>query len=318
MRKLSMAPLVGLLWTLLALAAGGCSSLSESSFTSDVTATSLSQPFLVAAEQLADTPDEPGMSEGEGTATDLQPGLEAQDAADEFYDPFAETDEGEPAEIEEYDPWEPYNAVVFDFNYNLDKYIVKPIAKGYNYVTPDAVQRGVRNFFQNVRFVPRMLNNLFQGKLEGAGLELGRFLINTTIGLAGFFDPAKDYFELETPGEDFGQTLGYYGVGPGPYLLIPFWPSPLTVRDGVGVVIDMALDPINWLVLPFVEINDLPQAITDSTTALAVNWGTRAVELLNERSLNLETFQGVEEATVDLYGAVRNGYLQKRAKAIRE
>ena len=341
MRKPPMNLLAGVVCALVILAAGGCSSLSESSPTDNFSSPrgpvsqieavqtaeshevshrdpTLSALFLVAAEQPTGSPGTADVLEGEQAEAGAEPGLEAQDTEDEFYDPFAEGEEGEAGELEEYDPWEPYNAVVFDFNYNLDKYLIKPVAKGYNYVTPDPVQRSVKNFFQNVRFVPRMINNLFQGKFKGAGVEFSRFLINTTIGLAGFFDPAKNYFELETPSEDFGQTLGYYGMGPGPYLLIPFWPGPLTVRDGVGVAVDMALDPINWLVLPFVEIDGAPQAITDTTTALALNWGTRVIELLNERSLNLETFQGVEEATVDLYGAVRNGYLQKRAKAIRE
>ena len=218
---------------------------------------------------------------------------------------------------EEYDPWEPYNAVVFRFNYNLDDYVVQPVAEGYNSLTPDLVQRTISNVFQNVRFVPRFFNNVFQGKVKGAGIEISRFLINTTFGMGGLFDPATD-LGLETPEEDFGQTLGFYGVGPGPYLLLPFWPSPLTVRDGFGYVVDLALDPFNYLVLPFTQVEDWPQAVTNKDTALILNWGLRIGEILNERSRNLETFQGVEEATVDLYSAVRNAYLQKRAKAIRE
>lgn len=236
---------------------------------------------------------------------------------DEFFDPFAEPGEEMGEDQEEYDPWEPYNAVVFRFNYNLDDYVVQPVAEGYNSLTPDLVQRTISNVFQNVRFVPRFFNNVFQGKVKGAGIEISRFLINTTFGMGGLFDPATD-LGLETPEEDFGQTLGFYGVGPGPYLLLPFWPSPLTVRDGFGYVVDLALDPFNYLVLPFTQVEDWPQAVTNKDTALILNWGLRIGEILNERSRNLETFQGVEEATVDLYSAVRNAYLQKRAKAIRE
>ncbi len=235
----------------------------------------------------------------------------------EFFDPFAEPGEEMGEDQEEYDPWEPYNAVVFRFNYNLDDYVVQPVAEGYNSLTPDLVQRTISNVFQNVRFVPRFFNNVFQGKVKGAGIEISRFLINTTFGMGGLFDPATD-LGLETPEEDFGQTLGFYGVGPGPYLLLPFWPSPLTVRDGFGYVVDLALDPFNYLVLPFTQVEDWPQAVTNKDTALILNWGLRIGEILNERSRNLETFQGVEEATVDLYSAVRNAYLQKRAKAIRE
>lgn len=237
---------------------------------------------------------------------------------DEFFDPFALRDEEGQIVIEEYDPWQSYNEVVFEFNYRLDKYVFKPVARGYDFVMPNVAQRGVSNAFHNVRFVPRFFNNLLQGKFKGAGLEVSRFLINTTVGVAGLFDPARDLFDLDTPDEDFGQTLGYYGVGPGPYLLIPFFPSPLTARDAVGFVVDLGLDPWNYLVLPFIEVQGWPQVVTDDSTALWLNWGLRGLDILNTRSLNLETFQGVEEAAIDLYGAVRNGYLQRRAKLIQE
>ncbi len=237
-------------------------------------------------------------------------------ARDEDYDPFAKKEEGLSGEIEEYDPWESYNVAVFEFNYKLDRYAIKPIAKFYNRLIPDAVQRGISNLFHNARFVPRFFNNLFQGKFKGAGLELGRFAINSTLGIGGLFDPAKNWLELTTPDEDMGQTLGYYGMKPGAYLILPFFP-PYTVRDGVGFVLDIFLDPINWFLLPFIEIEQAPKATTGLEATL-VNIGSRVEFVFNERSLNLETFEGVEEATLDLYSAVRNGYLQKRARAIRE
>lgn len=243
---------------------------------------------------------------------------EAAPSPDEFFDPFAQEDEAARAVIEEYDPWQPYNEAVFEFNYRLDQYVYKPLAQGYDFVVPNAVQRGVSNAFHNIRFVPRFFNNLFQGKFGGAGLEVSRFLINSTVGIGGLFDPAEDLFELTTPDEDFGQTLGYYGVGPGPYLVIPFYPAPFTVRDGLGFLVDLGLDPWNYLVLPFVTVESWPQLIADEDTSFFLNLGLRGVDLLNTRSLNLETFQGVEEAAVDLYSAVRNGYLQRRAKAIQE
>lgn len=237
---------------------------------------------------------------------------------DEFYDPFAKPGEAL-SEQEEYDPWEPFNSVMFEFNRKVDKYVVKPVAQVYNFILPDRVQVSVSNFFHNVRFVPRFANNLFQGKVKGAGLELGRFVVNTTLGVAGFFDVARDGFNWQTPDEDSGQTLGVYGVGPGPYLVLPLLP-PLTVRDAVGYVIDLALDPINWLVFPVVEVEGVPSLVAhkNRTTSTFAQLGTRAGQIINERSLNLETFEGVEEATLDLYTAVRNAYLQKRAKAIRE
>jgi phospholipid-binding lipoprotein MlaA len=177
----------------------------------------------------------------------------------------------------------------------------------------------VANFFYNIRFVSRFFNNLFQAKFKGAGIEMGSFLINSTIGIGGFFEPAKTLFQMETPFEDSGQTLGVYGIKPGPYFLLPFLP-PLTVRDGVGYVIDLALDPINWLVFPIIEVEDVPSLVAhkNRNTTTFAQLGTRAGFIVNERSLNLETFEGVEESTLDLYGAVRNADLQRRAKAIRE
>jgi phospholipid-binding lipoprotein MlaA len=242
-------------------------------------------------------------------------GPEQGATADEPFDPFAKSDEGGG---EEYDPWEPFNTKIFEFNRQMDRFVLKPVAKGYNFVMPDLVQVGISNMFYNLRFAPRFLNNVFQGKLKGAGIEVGRFVLNTTAGYAGFFDVAKE-FDLVTPEEDFGQTLGFYGVKAGPYLVIPFLP-PFTVRDFTGYVGDIMLNPINWLVAPIIEVDNIPSVIAHKNrlTTTFVQLGTRVGEIVNERSRNLEKFQGVEEATLDLYTAVRNAYLQTRAKAIRE
>ena len=183
---------------------------------------------------------------------------------------------------------------------------------------PDVVQVGVSNIFSNLRFAPRFLNNVFQGKLKGAGIEVGRFLINSTVGLAGFFDLATKV-NLVTPEEDLGQTLGFYGVKPGPYVVLPLLP-PFTVRDFVGYVGDVFLNPINWLVVPIIEVDDVPSVIAHKNrmTTSIIQFGSRVGEVVNERSRNLQKYQGVEEATLDLYTAVRNAYLQKRAQAVRE
>ena len=234
---------------------------------------------------------------------------------DEPLDPFARADEGTG---EEYDPWEPMNTNIFEFNRQVDRFVLKPVAKGYDFVMPDLVQVGISNIFSNLRFAPRFLNNVFQGKLKGAGIEVGRFLINSTVGLAGFFDLAKKV-DLVTSEEDLGQTLGFYGVKPGPYLVLPMFP-PFTVRDFVGYVGDVFLNPINWLVVPIIEVNNVPSVIAHKNrmTSSLIQTGSRVGEIVNERSRNLEKYQGVEEATLDLYTAVRNAYLQTRAQAIRE
>jgi len=258
-----------------------------------------------------------------GPATEMtsEAGKDAppKDASDDFYDPFAKKEDALAAE-EDYDPWEGYNSAMFEFNRKFDTYVLKPVAKAYDTIMPNALQKGISNFYyNNIHFGPRLLNNIFQVKFKGTGIELSRFLINNIIGLAGFFDPAKNWYGLETPQEDSGQTLGAYGVPPGPYLVLPLLP-PFTLRDFFGYLLDFGMNPVNYFLLPTFEVNEWPSAIAhknrDTTTILQLS---RTVEeLVNYRSLNLETFQGVEEATVDLYSAVRNAYLQKRAKAIRE
>ena len=244
-----------------------------------------------------------------------QASAQPQTPSDQPLDPFAKADENVG---DEYDPWEPLNTNIFEFNLKVDRYVLKPVAKGYDFVMPDVVQVGISNIFYNLRFAPRFLNNVFQGKLKGAGIEVGRFLINSTVGLAGFFDLATKV-DLVTPEEDLGQTLGFYGVTPGPYLVVPLL-QPFTVRDFVGYVGDVFLNPINWLVTPIIEVDGIPSVIAHKNrmTSSIIQTSSRVGEVVNERSRNLQKFQGVEEATLDLYTAVRNAYLQKRAQAVRE
>ncbi len=198
------------------------------------------------------------------------------------------------------DPWEGFNEKMFWFNREiLDRFLLKPVATGWDFIFPDPVQRGFHNFFDNLAVVRRVVNNTLQLKLTGAGTELARFTINSTIGVVGFFDVAKDAFGINQRDEDTGQTFGVWGMGPGPYLILPFLP-PLTVRDGVGYAFDVAMTPYTYFI-PW--------------------WGSvagTATNTVNERSLNLDRFERVAESTIDLYGAVRNGYLQRRAAAIKQ
>jgi phospholipid-binding lipoprotein MlaA len=266
-----------------------------------------------AAPSLPETSDAPSVARIAMASPAAEPVTD--DLSNDIFDPFATPgEEG----IEEYDPWEPVNTKVFEFNRQFDRWVLKPVAKGYNFVVPSPVQVGVSNFFYNLRFPPRFLNNIFQGKVKGAGIEMGRFLVNSTAGIGGFLDVAQ-HLDLKTPEEDTGQTLGFYGVKPGPYMVLPLLP-PFTLRDLVGYVGDIFMNPINWLVAPLIEVEGVPSLIPHKNrmTTGFVQTGGRVFEIVNERSLNLEKFQGVEEATLDLYTAVRNAYLQKRAKAIRE
>ena len=198
------------------------------------------------------------------------------------------------------DPFESFNEKMFWFNREvLDRYVLKPIATGWDFLLPDPVQRGVHNFFDNLAVVRRVVNNSLQLKFNGAGTELARFTINSTVGVVGFFDVAKDAFGIEQRDEDTGQTFGVWGAGPGPYLVLPFLP-PLTIRDGIGYAFDVAMTPYTYFIPWWASVA-----------------GT-ATSTVNERSLNLDRFERVAESTVDLYGAVRNAYLQRRAAAIKQ
>jgi phospholipid-binding lipoprotein MlaA len=200
----------------------------------------------------------------------------------------------------EHDPWESFNEKMFWFNREvLDRFVLKPAATAWDFIFPDPVQTGIHNIFDNLAVVRRIVNNTLQLKLTGAGKEVARFTINSTIGLVGFFDVAKDGFGIEQSDEDTGQTFGVWGMGPGPYLVLPFLP-PLTIRDGVGYAFDAAMTPYVYF-LPWYA-----------------NVGMTATNTVNERSLNLDRFERVVESTVDLYGAVRNAYLQRRAAAIQQ
>jgi phospholipid-binding lipoprotein MlaA len=157
------------------------------------------------------------------------------------------------------------------------------------------MRRGIDRAIDNVRMPRRLINNLLQGHVLGAGTEAGRFVINTTIGVGGFLDVAER-LHLQKHEADMGQTLGIWGLGQGPYLVVPFL-APLTVRDGVGRAVDTALDPL-WLV-PF---------FTGTAVGL--------IGTVNDRSLHLRLFADVEESALDLYSAVRNAYLQHRRAVV--
>ena len=233
---------------------------------------------------------------------------------EEFYDPFQREEERHTGE--ESDPLEAFNSVMFEFKRKLDKYVLKPVAQAYDHIVPDDVELAISNAVHNIRFMPRLVNNLLQGKFKGAGIEASRFAINTTLGLGGLLDIAKETFDLDTPDEDSGQTLGFYGIPSGPYLVLPFLP-PTTVRDAIGLAADAFLEPMNYFLFGVIRVGQ-PILLGHQNTGTFATFGERTGEIVNERSINLETFQGVEESTIDLYGAVRNGYLQRRAKQVLE
>jgi len=139
-----------------------------------------------------------------------------------------------------YDPWEPMNRGIYNFNARFDRAIFLPAVRGYRAITPDIVEKGVSNFFANLGEVNNLVNNILQLQLKSSAITLSRFVVNSTIGVAGLWDPAEK-FGMYPQQEDFGQTLGYWGVGSGPYLVMPFF-GPSSLRDATGMGVDYAVD----------------------------------------------------------------------------
>lgn len=198
------------------------------------------------------------------------------------------------------DPLEPVNRVFFHVNDKLYFWVFKPVASGYKAIVPEPVRVSVRNFFSHMATPIRMTNCMLQFDIKGTGTETMRFLLNTTIGVAGFFDPAKKRFNLDRQEEDFGQTLGFYGVGPVFYV---DWPilGPSSVRDTVGAVADGFLEPWNYLV-----------------TSFYVNAGIKVYDRINRTSLTIGEYEDLKKAALDPYLALRDAYHQYRQKKIEE
>jgi phospholipid-binding lipoprotein MlaA len=201
--------------------------------------------------------------------------------------------------VDEWDPWEPFNEKTFWFNRQVDRFVLKPVAKAYNAALQDFIRGGIANLFDNLDVTPRLVNNILQLRFDGAGRELARFAINSTVGVAGLFDVAGHVFDIAKSDRDTGQTLGIYGIGNGPYLVLPFLP-PLTVRDFFGFVADEAMYPLSYFI----------------PTGAVI--GMSATETISDRAANIDRYQGVEDTVVDLYGSVRNAYFQRRAADLKK
>lgn len=187
------------------------------------------------------------------------------------------------------DPWEGFNRKVFAFNEVVDRYALKPVARGYRFVTPDPVQTGVGNFFSNLGEPRTALNSLLQGEFGNAGVATARFLINTTVGIGGLWDFATR-MEIAGREEDFGQTLGAWGVGEGPYLVLPLL-GPSTVRDTSGLPVDGYTYPITY--------------VEDD----AVRLGLTALRVVDTRAGLLDREELIRG---DRYSFIRDAWLQQR------
>lgn len=198
------------------------------------------------------------------------------------------------------DPWETFNRQTHAFNMTLDEYVLHPVAKGYADYVPDPIQDGVSNFFSNLGEPGNMLNNFLQGKFKRGIVSLGRFLINTTIGIGGIFDVAS-HMNLEYAPEDFGETLGVWGVKSGPYIVWPFL-GPSTVRDTFSIPVDWATYPPTYY---FWGEGD--------KTGYAIALG--ALDVINTRAQLLAT-DAMLQTALDPYVAVRDAYLQNRENKV--
>ena len=200
------------------------------------------------------------------------------------------------------DPLEGINRGVYKFNDVADKAVIKPIAKAYKFVAPTFVRVGFNNFFTNLNSLTTVLNDLLQFKFTHAFTDAGRFVINSTFGLAGFIDVAS-MDNIEKRKEDFGQTLGYWGVNNGAYLVLPFL-GPSSLRDATGFIVDTATtDPITY---------------THNIGEIRLHNQLRAAQFIDKRTELLTATDLVDEASLDPYAFTRDAYLQRRASLVQD
>jgi phospholipid-binding lipoprotein MlaA len=194
------------------------------------------------------------------------------------------------------DPWQGYNRAMFKFNTDFDNAFLKPAARAYQVVTPEPVDRGVTNFFNNIADVTSAVNNVLQFKLSRAGSDVGRVVVNSTVGIVGVFDVATN-MGLPSYKEDFGQTLGYWGIGPGPFFMMPIL-GPSSVRDTVGFAGDIVVDPFF------------------SISKNEIYWGFIVLRTIDKRADLLAAGEILDEAAIDPYAFIRDAFLQRRRNLV--
>jgi len=221
-----------------------------------------------------------------------------------FGDEFAEhlTDVAAP-----YDPLEPYNRMMTSFNDTLFDYVLEPLFVGYDFVLSEPLRVSINNFFNNLYYPVSFVNNLLQFKFENAMSETGRFLINSTFGFAGLFDPAYEGYGIEPHVEDLGQTLGYYGVGSGFPIVLPFF-GPTNLRDFSGDLLDFYVNPIYY-------VDAREYNIARNTYE---GWALVGYKQFNRFSLYDKEYKQLRDEAIDFYPLMRDAYEQSRNKLIKE
>ena len=207
--------------------------------------------------------------------------------------------------------FESASRMIFKFNYALDGAVFKPIAKGYRSL-PQPLRKGTGNMFSNLRSLLTLTNNLLQGDLSGAGNTAGRFVINTTVGIFGIFDPATKLGLAKPQKEDFGQTMGFWGVDSGCYFVLPIL-GPTTARDAVGLIGNAFLDPVYQIT----HNTEISNGVIGNGNYSEHNYyyyrGSGAVDF---RAKNIESFESLKNNSIDIYASVKSLYLQDRNKKI--
>jgi len=208
------------------------------------------------------------------------------------------------------DPLSGYNRAMTSFNDKVIIYALNPVSEAYAYVVPQPFRLGISNFIHNINFPVRLVNNLLQLKFQNSSDEIERFIINSTVGLGGLMDPAKNH--MKTPilphNEDFGQTLGYYGIGSGFHIVLPFF-GPSNVRDLAGITLDAYASPLvnvkGW------ENYKIPNNLGQSI-------GIVTLHFINKNSLHSGEYESIKKDAIDLYPFLRDIYEQKRISDIAE
>lgn len=253
-----------------------------------------------APEDVSEGSGEDPLSEGSAASTD-EDFIGGDDVDDFFDDPdplTADTPVTQPEELVP-DPLITFNRAMFTVNDRLYFWCLKPVAQGYKKVTPSIVRKGVRNFFNNLGAPVRLVGSVLQGKFKGAGSELGRFLVNSTVGIAGIWDPAEMVLGLKPSDEDLGQALGSYNIDNGIYIVWPVF-GPSTLRDSVGRFGEIFLNPLYYL-----NPNELA-------------WGLKGLDTVNDTSYRIGDYETVKSTYMDPYVMIRDFYITHRKKKIAE
>ncbi|MGK0456396.1 MAG: phospholipid-binding lipoprotein MlaA [Zhongshania aliphaticivorans] len=227
-------------------------------------------------------------------------GLYAQDdflSEDDLYGDFE--DESQVVS----DPLQPINRSIFKFNDFIYVNVVRHVANGYTAITPDFVEKGATNFFQNLKYPVRLAGNLLQGRMKGARIETERFLVNTTLGIGGVYKAANHFDRMQPiESEDVGQALGAWGIGEGPYLVLPFL-GPSNVRDLFGMLGDRVVNPL-----------DVPLSVIDGGELQVV---LGVAEFVSSNPGIMSLYMQIKDSTIDPYSAIKSGYTGRRQSMVK-